>query len=265
MSRSILAAGLVLLSAPLAQAGDSATFSPNLIDPPVAISAPSLSAHGIVAQVAPAARSRASRRRTRFAGARTPRVVADAALEASDVKSLTIGGIPAPLPPGHDDGKAAEAVATLEATPRGPNTESSAPGPSGRGADRGNIETGSETVGALLAKHALENGVPLKLAQAVVTIESRGNTHASNHGALGLMQIKYGTARAVGFAGPAVALFVADTNLRYGMKVLAQAWREAGGDLCGALMRYQSGHMARHASAANRAYCSRARSLMASR
>ena len=52
MSRSILAAGLVLLSAPLAQAGDSATFSPNLIDPPVAISAPSLSAHGIVAQPA---------------------------------------------------------------------------------------------------------------------------------------------------------------------------------------------------------------------
>lgn len=267
MSRSILAAGLVLLSAPSAQAGDSATFSPNLIDPPVAASAPALPVHGIVAQAAPTGRSRASRRRTRYAGTRRPRVVADAApkLDASGVKSLTIGGIPAPLPPGHDDGKAAEAVATLEAAPHSPNTESAASGPSGRTADRGNIETGSETVGALLAKHALENGVPLKLAQAVVTIESRGNTHASNHGALGLMQIKYGTARAVGFAGPAVALFVADTNLRYGMRVLAQAWRDAGGDLCGALMRYQSGHMARHANAANRAYCSRARSLMANR
>ncbi len=255
------------MSAPLAQAGGSATFSPNLIDPPIVAAAPSPTVTRAIAQAAPAGRSRASRRRTRYAGTHTPRVVADAAprLEAPGVRSLTIGAIPAPLPPGHDDEKAADAVATLEAAPRAPNTESAAPGPSGRAADRGNIETGSETVGALLAKHALENGVPLKLAQAVVTIESRGNTHASNHGALGLMQIKYGTARSVGFAGPAVALFVADTNLRYGMKVLAQAWRDAGGDLCGALMRYQSGHMARHASAANRAYCSRARSLMASR
>lgn len=267
MSRSIFAAGLLLASVPLAQAGDSATFSPYLIDPPAATAAPSAAAHGNVAQAAPPGRSRASKRRTRYAAAHTPRLVADAApkLDASGVKSLTIGGIPAPLPPGRDGGDAAEAVATLEAAPRSPNTESAAPGPSGRTADRGNIETGSETVGALLAKHALANGVPLKLAQAVVTIESRGNAHASNHGALGLMQIKYGTARSVGFAGPAVALFVADTNLRYGMKVLAQAWRDAGGDLCGALMRYQSGHMARHASAANRAYCSRARSLMASR
>ena len=104
---------------------------------------------------------------------------------------------------------------------------------------------------------------PVGPGQVAVRIESGGNARAANHGALGLMQIKWATARAVGFSGPAVGLLVADTNLRFGMKVLAQAYRDAHGDICGALMRYQSGHLARHASAANRAYCARARSFMA--
>ena len=145
------------------------------------------------------------------------------------------------------------------------NTEAGArtPGPPAAETPDGPREQGSGTVGDLLARHALANGVPLKLAQAVVRIESRGNARASNGGALGLMQIKYGTARAAGFGGPAVGLFVADTNLRYGMKILGEAYRAAGGDTCGALMRYQSGHLATRMSRANHAYCSRARAIMA--
>ncbi len=122
---------------------------------------------------------------------------------------------------------------------------------------------GAPTLSDLVARHAIENGVPVKLAQAVVTIESRGNTHAFNHGALGLMQIKYGTARAAGFSGAAAGLLVAETNLHFGMKVLADAYRSARGDLCGTLMRYQSGHLATRMTRSNRVYCSRARSLMA--
>ena len=127
----------------------------------------------------------------------------------------------------------------------------------------GRHETGAPTLADLVAKHAHENGVPVELAQAVVRIESRGNAHASHGGALGLMQIKPGTARAAGFGGSASGLFVADTNLHFGMKILGQAYRSAGGDVCRALMQYQSGHLATRMSRANRAYCSRARAVMA--
>lgn len=117
---------------------------------------------------------------------------------------------------------------------------------------------------ALIARHAAANGVPYELADAVVRIESRYNPRAYNAGALGLMQIKARTARGVGFRGPASALFEPETNIRYGVRYLAQAYRLAGGDLCGTVMRYQSGHYARGMSAANRAYCSKARVIMAS-
>ena len=145
------------------------------------------------------------------------------------------------------------------------NTEAATetPGPPPSAKPDGPREHGSDTVADLVAKHALANGVPVKLAQAVVRIESRGNARASNAGALGLMQIKFGTARAVGFSGPAVGLFVADTNLHFGMKILGDAYRAARGDTCGALMRYQSGHYATRMSHANSVYCSRARAIMA--
>jgi soluble lytic murein transglycosylase-like protein len=117
----------------------------------------------------------------------------------------------------------------------------------------------------LIARHAAANGVPYKLADAVVRIESRYQPHVSNGGALGLMQIKPGTARGVGFAGSSGELYGAETNIRFGMKYLAQVYRQSGGDLCGTVMRYQSGAYASHMNAANRAYCARARAIMASR
>ncbi len=105
--------------------------------------------------------------------------------------------------------------------------------------------------------------MPVRLAEAVVRIESRGNPQASHRGALGLMQIKPETARAVGFSGGAMALLGAETNLHFGMKILAAAYRSARGDICRALMQYQSGHLATRVSPANRAYCSKARAIMA--
>lgn len=115
----------------------------------------------------------------------------------------------------------------------------------------------------LIASHAAANGVPFALADAVVRIESRYNPRASNGGALGLMQIKPATARGVGFNGSASALYDADTNLRYGMRYLAQAYRMSGGDTCQTVMRYQSGHYATRLNGANRAYCGKARAIMA--
>jgi soluble lytic murein transglycosylase-like protein len=115
----------------------------------------------------------------------------------------------------------------------------------------------------IIARHAAANGVPFALADAVVRIESRYNPRVANGGALGLMQIKPATARGVGFAGSASSLYHPETNVAYGMRYLAQAYRLSGGDTCGTVMRYQSGTYSNHMSAANRAYCSKARAIMA--
>ena len=116
---------------------------------------------------------------------------------------------------------------------------------------------------ALVTQHASANGLPLGLAHAIVMIESRYNPHVRNHGALGLMQIKAQTARTVGFTGADGDLLNAETNLKYGMRYLAMIYRAAGGDVCGTIMRYQSGHLSTHLTAANRAYCARAQQMMA--
>ena len=114
----------------------------------------------------------------------------------------------------------------------------------------------------LVSRLAAENGVPYRLANAVVTIESRYNPHAANGGALGLMQIKAQTARGLGFQGTARGLLDPGINVQYGMRYLALAYHQSGGNLCATVMRYQSGTAARHMSRANRAYCSRASLLI---
>lgn len=159
----------------------------------------------------------------------------------------------------------------LAATPAG---SPAAPAEAGKGDPaRGLVKRGAAlgyeagargSVRDIIARHAAANGVPFKLADAVVRIESRYNPRVSNGGALGLMQIKPATARGVGFAGSASALYHAETNVTFGMKYLGQAYRMSGGDICGTVMRYQSGHYAHHMNAANRSYCSKARAIMAS-
>ncbi len=198
-------------------------------------------------------RTRSAKRRSRLARSRTRVDVATLKPGLADGPAGTAVALQSPAP----------AEVSAKASEINTETASATPGPPAVATPGGPREQASGTVSELLARHALANGVPLKLAEAVVRIESRGNAHASNAGALGLMQIKYGTARAAGFGGPAVGLFVADTNLRYGMKILGEAYKAAGGDTCGALMRYQSGHLATHMSRANQAYCSRARAIMA--
>lgn len=122
---------------------------------------------------------------------------------------------------------------------------------------------GSEGLRALVARHAAANGVPFALADAVVRIESRYNPRAAHAGNFGLMQIRHQTARGVGYSGGAAGLLDAETNARYGMKYLGQAYKLAGGDTCRTVMKYQSGHLASRMSGANRTYCAKVRSLTA--
>ena len=150
----------------------------------------------------------------------------------------------------------------VEKTLAPPPAPSNAKTPAGEHSD-GPHESPAPTIQALVTKHARENGVPENLASAVVRIESRFNPNARGGSAIGLMQIKVQTARGMGFSGDARGLMAPETNLHFGMKVLADAYKTSKGDLCMTLARYQSGHLTTRLSAANRAYCARARSFMA--
>lgn len=122
---------------------------------------------------------------------------------------------------------------------------------------------GSDAVRAIIARHAAAEGVPFALADAVVRVESRYNPRASNAGNYGLMQIRHQTARGMGYTGGAGGLLDAETNARFGMKYLAQAYRLAGGDTCRTIMKYQSGHMTNRMNGANRTYCAKVRTISA--
>ncbi|MBS7704321.1 lytic transglycosylase domain-containing protein [Chelatococcus asaccharovorans] len=112
-------------------------------------------------------------------------------------------------------------------------------------------------VHALIARHAAANGVPVALATAVVRVESRFNPRARNGVNVGLTQISTATARGMGYQGPVQGLYDADTNLRYGIRYLAQAYRLAGGDTCRTVLKYQAGHRATSMTGAARAYCAK--------
>lgn len=122
-----------------------------------------------------------------------------------------------------------------------------------------------DSIRPLIARHAAANNVPVALADAVVRIESRYNAHARNRANLGLTQISHQTARGLGYSGSAAGLMDADTNLKYGIKYLGMAYRMAGGDVCGTIMRYQGGLRATRMNGANRAYCGKVKALLGSK
>jgi hypothetical protein len=126
-------------------------------------------------------------------------------------------------------------------------------------------EIRAETVSpALVAKHAAAQGVPAPLAQAIVAMESRYNPRARGGSNIGLMQIQYRTAQGAGYRGPAAGLYDPETNLTYGMKYLAGAYRLAGGDTCRTIMKYSGGHRATRMTRGHVAYCGKVRAFMAS-
>ncbi len=95
----------------------------------------------------------------------------------------------------------------------------------------------------LIVQHANTNKVPASLVHRIIIRESRYNARAVGRGgALGLMQIKHATARALGYSGPAAGLLDADTNLTYGVRYLAGAYRVADGDPNRAVAFYARGY-----------------------
>jgi soluble lytic murein transglycosylase-like protein len=118
----------------------------------------------------------------------------------------------------------------------------------------------------LIENKAIKHGVPLALAHAVVRVESNFDPRLTGRGTtIGLMQIKHPTAQAMGFTGTAQDLLEPETNLEWGMRYLARAYRLANGDICGTVMRYQGGLQATQMSAAAIPYCGKVKTLMAMR
>lgn len=94
----------------------------------------------------------------------------------------------------------------------------------------------------LITRYAASYNVPEKLVRRIIHRESRGNPRAVSKGNYGLMQIRLGTARAMGYRGNARGLLDADTNMKYAVKYLAGAYRVAGGNHDRAVRHYAAGY-----------------------
>ena len=96
---------------------------------------------------------------------------------------------------------------------------------------------------AMIARHAAANGVPEALVRRVIVRESRYNPRAIGlGGAMGMMQIKTATARAMGYTGGPAGLLDADVNMTYAVKYLAGAYRAANGNHDLAVSYYARGY-----------------------
>jgi soluble lytic murein transglycosylase-like protein len=94
----------------------------------------------------------------------------------------------------------------------------------------------------MAAAQAGANGVPVSLVERVIKRESGGNPGAVSRGNYGLMQIRLGTARAMGFSGSAAELLDPQVNMTYAVRYLAGAYRAAGGNENRAVALYASGY-----------------------
>ena len=99
-------------------------------------------------------------------------------------------------------------------------------------------------LGGMASVQASANGIPASLVERVIKRESGGNPRAVSRGNYGLMQIRLGTARAMGFSGSAAELLDPQVNMTYAVRYLAGAYRAAGGNESRAVALYASGYHA---------------------
>lgn len=95
---------------------------------------------------------------------------------------------------------------------------------------------------ALIEATAAEYKIPPALLHKIIKRESNYNPSALFRGHWGLMQIKYATAKSMGYRGDPKGLLDAATNLKYGGKYLAGAYLVAGGNAERAGRLYRSGY-----------------------
>jgi soluble lytic murein transglycosylase-like protein len=98
------------------------------------------------------------------------------------------------------------------------------------------------SVSAMAGSQAGAAGLPASLVERVIRRESGGNPRAVHAGNYGLMQIRLGTARAMGYTGSAAGLLDPQTNMTYALRYLAGAYRAAGGNESRAVALYSRGY-----------------------
>src|SRR6201985_2968326 len=95
----------------------------------------------------------------------------------------------------------------------------------------------------MIARHAKANLVPEALVHRLMGRKSKYTPELTGHGGtIGLMQIKLATAKGVGYSGDAEGLRDPETNLAWGVKYLAGAYRAAGGDYDRAIRYFAGGY-----------------------
>jgi soluble lytic murein transglycosylase-like protein len=100
----------------------------------------------------------------------------------------------------------------------------------------------NDRINLLIAKYASMYGVPETLVHRVAKRESTYNPRALHRGNYGLMQIRYNTAKGLGYDGAPNGLLDAETNLKYAVKYLRGAWIVAGKDEKAADWLYRTGY-----------------------
>jgi soluble lytic murein transglycosylase-like protein len=94
----------------------------------------------------------------------------------------------------------------------------------------------------LIGRYAQVDGVPKAIVERIVARESDFNAKLHGRSFWGLMQLRPGTARSLGYRGRPEGLLDPETNLAYGVLYLANAWRIAGGNAARAMRLYASGY-----------------------
>jgi len=102
----------------------------------------------------------------------------------------------------------------------------------------------ASTYAAMVEQYANANGIPASLVHRIIMRESRYNPRAVSAGNYGLMQIRLGTARAMGYRGSAAGLLDPETNMTYAVRYLAGAYRAARGSEARAVALYARGYNA---------------------
>ncbi len=95
---------------------------------------------------------------------------------------------------------------------------------------------------SLISKYSIAYEVPESLVRRIVHRESRGNPLARNGPYWGLMQMLPATARGMGHTGSAQDLLDAETNLKFGVKYLAGAYKVADNNPDQAVRLYARGY-----------------------
>ena len=101
-----------------------------------------------------------------------------------------------------------------------------------------------KTYDEMIARQAEIHGLPEALVHRIVKRESRYQPGLVHRHCFGLMQIKYATAREMGYNGDAIGLLDPKINLTYAVPYLANAYRLADGDEDRAVTLFSSGYTA---------------------